>query len=101
MQADPLPSEPPGKPKSNIKTKDIKLPEPQPPLEGINGRLNDIEEWIRELKDRIMEITAPEQKKKRMKRNEDSSRDLWDNIKHSNVHLIEVPEGEEKPTERA
>ena len=28
-----------------------------------------------------------------MKRNEDSLRDLWDNIKHTNIHIIEVPEG--------
>ena len=31
-----------------------------------------------------------------MKRNEDSLRDLWDNIKHTNIHIIGVPEGEEK-----
>ena len=31
-----------------------------------------------------------------MKRNEDSLRDLWDNIKHTNIHVIGVPEGEER-----
>ena len=31
-----------------------------------------------------------------MKRNEDSLRDLWDNIKHANIHIIGVPEGEER-----
>ena len=31
-----------------------------------------------------------------MKRNEDSLRDLWDNIKHTNIHIIEVPEGGER-----
>ena len=31
-----------------------------------------------------------------MKRNEDSLGDLWDNIKHTNIHIIEVPEGEER-----
>ena len=31
-----------------------------------------------------------------MKRNEDSLRDLWDNIKHTNIHIIKVPEGEER-----
>ena len=30
-----------------------------------------------------------------MKRNEDSLRDLWDNIKHNNIHIIGVP-GEER-----
>ena len=33
---------------------------------------------------------------KRMKRNEDSLRDLWDNIKHTNIRIIGVPEGEER-----
>ena len=31
-----------------------------------------------------------------MKRTEDSLRDLWDNIKHSNIRIIGVPEEEEK-----
>ena len=31
-----------------------------------------------------------------MKRNEDSLRDLWDNIKCNNIRVIVVPEGEER-----
>ena len=31
-----------------------------------------------------------------MKRTEDSLRDLWDNIKHTNIQIIGVPEEEEK-----
>ena len=31
-----------------------------------------------------------------MKRNEDSLRDLWDNIKHNNIRIIGAPEGEER-----
>ena len=31
-----------------------------------------------------------------MKRTEDSLRDLWDNIKHTNIWIIGVPEEEEK-----
>ena len=31
-----------------------------------------------------------------MKRNEDTLRDLWDNIKRNNIRIIRVPEGEEK-----
>ena len=34
-------------------------------LEEINSRLNDTEEWINELKNRVLEITKAEQKKKR------------------------------------
>ena len=42
-------------------------------------------------------ITAAEQnKEKRMKRNEDSLRDLLDNIKCTNIHSIGVSEGEER-----
>ena len=45
----------------------------------------------------MVEFTAMEQnKEKRMKRNEDSLSDLWDNIKCNNVHIIGVPEGEER-----
>ena len=65
--------------------------------EGINSRLNGEEERISELEDRVMEIIATEQKKeKRMKRNEDSLIDLWDSIKHVNIHITVVPEGEER-----
>ena len=39
----------------------------------------------------MMEITAT----KRMKRNENSLRDVWDNIKCTNIHIIGDPEGEE------
>ena len=43
-----------------------------------------------------MEFTAAEQtKERRMKRNEDSLRDLWDNIKCNNIRIIGVPAGKE------
>ena len=43
------------------------------------------------MEDKVVEITAKEKKKeKRVKRTE-SLRDLWDNIKHTNNHIIEVP----------
>ena len=46
-------------------------------LEGINSRVTEAEEQISDLKDRMVEITASEQnKEKRMKRNEDSLRDI-------------------------
>ena len=44
-----------------------------------------------------MEITAAEQnEEKRMKRIEESLRDLWNNIKHTNIQIIGVQEEEEK-----
>ena len=45
----------------------------------------------------MLEITSEEQNKvKTMKRTEDSVRDLWDNIKCTNVRIIGFPEEEEK-----
>ena len=44
-----------------------------------------------------MEITTTEKNKEnRMKRIEDSLRDLWDNIKHTNIQIIGVPEEEKR-----
>ena len=45
----------------------------------------------------MAEFTAAEQnKEKRVKRNEDSLRDLWDNSKGNNIRIIGVPEGVER-----
>ena len=66
-------------------------------LEGINSRVTEAEEQISDLEDRMVEFTAAEQdKEKRMKRNEDCLRDLWDNIKCTNICIVGVPEGEER-----
>ena len=45
----------------------------------------------------MVEITSEEQNKvKRMKRTEDGLRDIWDNIKHTNIQIIGIPEEEKK-----
>ena len=41
-------------------------------------------------------ISEVQNKVKRMKRTEDSLRDLWDSIKCTNIRIIGVPEEEEK-----
>ena len=47
----------------------------------------------------MVEIIAEEQNKgKRMKRTEDSFRDLWDNITCNNIWIIGLPKEEEKNT---
>ena len=49
------------------------------------------------MEDRLAEITDAEQKReKRLKTNEESLRELWDNVKHTIIHIIRVPEGEER-----
>ena len=55
-------------------------------LEGITSRISEAEGWISELEDKMVEITAEEQNEaKRVKRTEDRLRDLWDNIKCTNI----------------
>ena len=52
-------------------------------LERTNSRIMEAEDRISEVKDRMVEINETESKKdKRIKRNEDKLRDLWDNFKH-------------------
>ena len=65
--------------------------------QGINSISDDTEEWASNQENRIEEVAQLEdQKEKRIKNNEDSIRDLWDNIKHTNIRIIGVPEGEER-----
>ena len=66
-------------------------------LEGTNSRIMEAEDRISEVKDRMVEINETEIKKeKRIKRNEDKLRDLWDNVKHPNIWIIDVPEEADK-----
>ena len=55
-------------------------------LEGIKSRISEAEEQISELEDKMVEITAEQQNKvKRMKRTEDSLRDIWEHTKCTNI----------------
>ena len=66
-------------------------------LEGINSRISEAEERINELEDKMVEITSEEQHKvKRMKRTENHLRNLWNNIKRTNIQIIGVPEEEKR-----
>jgi len=66
-------------------------------LEETNSRITEAEDRICEVEDRMVEINETERKKeKRIKRNEDNPRDLWDNVKCPNIQIIGVPEKEDK-----
>ena len=64
-------------------------------LEGTNSRITEAEDRISEVKDRTVEINEAE-RKKRMKRNEDNLKDLWDNVKCPNIQIVGVPEEEDR-----
>ena len=66
-------------------------------LEGINSRITEAEDRISEVEDRMVEINEAERiKEKRIKRNEDNLRNLWDNVKCPNIRIIGVPEEEDR-----
>ena len=54
-------------------------------LEGINSIITETEEQKSELENRTMEINEAEWKKKKKERNENSLRDLWNNVEHPNI----------------
>ena len=67
-------------------------------LEGIKSRLDETEDHISELEDKVEKKhpdRAIKQTKKRLKTNEDSLRELWDDMKCNNIHIIGIPEGGE------
>ena len=66
-------------------------------VEGFNSRLNQVEETTSKLKIQGSGIYPNRRaKSKRMKKSENSLRDLWDTRKWTNVHIIGLPEGEER-----
>ena len=53
---------------------------------------------ISEMEDRMVEINEAERKKekKRIKRNDDNLRDIWNNVKCPNIRNMGVPEEDKK-----
>ena len=67
--------------KMNNAIKEIKIT-----LEGTMSRITETEHRKSEVEDKMVEINEAERKKeKRIKRNEDNLRDLWDNVKRPNI----------------
>ena len=66
-------------------------------LEGNNSRITEAGDRISEVENKMVEINEAERKKeKRIKRNEDNLKDLWDNVKCPNIQIIGIPEEDKK-----
>ena len=66
-------------------------------LEGTNSKIMEAEDRISEVEDRMVEINETDRKtEKRILKNEDNLRDLWDNVKCPNIRITGVPEEDKK-----
>ena len=69
-------------------------------LQGNNSRVDEAKNQINDLEHKEAKNNQSEkQEEKKNPKNEDNISSLWDNFKHSNIHLIGVPEGKEKEQE--
>ena len=63
----------------------------------MKSRLDEAEDHISELEDKVEKNTQNEQgKEKRLRKNEEGLREMQDNMKHNNIFVIGIPEGEEE-----
>ena len=64
----------------------------------MNNRVEEAEEWISELEDRVMESTEPEQKRERIIQHKNSYdlSELSDSIRCNNINIIGVQEKRDK-----
>ena len=59
-------------------------------------RLDEAEDWISKLEDKVEKNTQKEQEKeKRLRKNEEGLREVQDNTKHNNIRIIGIQEVEE------
>ena len=66
-------------------------------VEGIKSRLDEADDQSSELKDKVEKNTQTEQEKeKRLRKNEEGLREMQDNMKCKNIHIIGISEGEEE-----
>ena len=61
------------------------------------NQINDLEH--KEAKKPPKKPNQSKQEEKKIRINEDTVSSLWDNFKHSNIHVVGVPVGEEKEQE--
>ena len=66
-------------------------------MEGINSRPDEAEDQISELEDKVEKNTQKQQEKeKSLRKNEEILREMQDNMKHNNIRIIGIREGEEE-----
>ena len=65
-------------------------------MEGIKRRLDTVEETVNGIEIREQEYKAEAQREKRICKNERILRELCDQSKWSNIHIIGIPEEEEE-----
>ena len=64
---------------------------------GIKSRLHEAEDQISELENKVQRNTQKEQEKeKRLRKNEQGLREMQDNMKHNNILITGIPEGEQE-----
>ena len=69
-------------------------------IQGTNSEGKETGTQINNLEQKEEINIQPEQNEEtRIQKNEERLRKLWDNFKHSNIQIIEVPEGEQQETE--
>ena len=85
---------------NHIKKTEVKvtLSEIKNNLQGTNSGRDETKNQINDLEHKEAKTNQSEQEEKRIHKNKDSVSSLWDNFKHSNIHIIGVP-GEEKEQE--
>ena len=65
-------------------------------IQGDNSRVTKAENQIKDLEHKQKTSNQNNNKKKELKKNRDRVSSRWDNFKHSNTHIIRVPEEKRK-----
>ena len=68
-------------------------------VEGMKSRLDETEDQISELENKEKNSQKDQEKEKRLKNNEEVLRELQGNMKHNNIRIVGIPEGEKKGME--
>ena len=70
-------------------------------VEGLKSREDEAEDQISELDDKAERNTQKEQEKeKRLRKNEDGLREMQNNMKCNNIHIIKISQEEEQGIEK-